>query len=75
MIGSVERNSNEKKRDREHEDTDKNVHLYSLPISSIRRWIRRWSRKIPQTYFSHHDDSEPESEVNKLLFQAIEFRH
>jgi hypothetical protein len=36
MVGSVERNANEKKRDGEHEDTDKNVHLYSLPISSIR---------------------------------------
>lgn len=48
MIGSVERYANEKERDGEHEDTDKNVHLYSLPISSIRRWICRWSRKIPQ---------------------------
>lgn len=39
MVGGVKRDANEKKGDGQHEDTDKNVHLYNLPISSIRRWI------------------------------------
>jgi len=43
----VKCNADEKDRDGKHEDTNNNVHLYSLPISSIRRWIWRWSKKIP----------------------------
>jgi len=48
VVGSVKCDADEKKRDGKHDDANKNVHLYSLPISSIRRWIWRWSRKIPK---------------------------
>ena len=48
MVGSGKCDADEKKRDGKHDDANKNVHLYSLPISSIRRWIWRWSIKIPK---------------------------
>jgi hypothetical protein len=48
MVGSVKCNADEKRCDGKHEDANKNVHLYSFPVSSIRRWIWRWSIKIPK---------------------------
>ncbi len=48
MVGGVKCNADEKHRDGKHEDANKNVHLYSFPISSMRRWIWRWSIKIPK---------------------------
>jgi hypothetical protein len=37
VVGRVERDANEKKRDGKDEGTDNDVHLYNLPISSMRR--------------------------------------
>jgi len=48
VVGSVKCDADEKKCDGKHDDANKNVHLYNLPISSMRRWIWRWSRKIPK---------------------------
>ena len=48
VVCRVKCDANEEQRDGKHDDANKNVHLYSLPISSIRRWIWRWSRKIPK---------------------------
>ena len=47
-MGSVKCNANEEDHDGKHDDSDVNVHGYSLPICSIRRSIWRWSRKMPK---------------------------
>ena len=44
MVGGVKRDADEKNSDGEYEEANDEVHLYSLPISSIRRCIWRWSR-------------------------------
>lgn len=46
--GRVKGNADEKKHDSKHDDTDENVHGYSLPIYSMRRSIWRWRRKMPR---------------------------
>ena len=48
MVGGVKCDADEEKRDGKHKDASNDVHLYNLPISSIRRWIWRWSIKIPK---------------------------
>src|SRR5207237_4351669 len=48
MIRSVECNTDEEKRDGKHKNASKDVHLYSFPISSMRRWIWRWSKNTPK---------------------------
>ena len=46
--GSVKGNADEEEHDGKHDDTDENVHCYSLPICSIRRSIWRCRRKMPR---------------------------
>ena len=48
MVSGVKCDADEKSRDGKHQDANKNIHLYSFPISSIRRWTWRWSKKMPK---------------------------